>query len=100
MRRKEDQVVAKDAAPNYGSQYPRACLCYDTSAFVHGQLVVESKICLRLANNARSLTDYEVVVKRQPFLLRSISPPSEKRLLLAGPRLSVFFLVSHISEDW
>jgi hypothetical protein len=36
------------------------------------------------------------VVQWQSFLLRCITPPSEKRFLLAGARLSVCFLVSHL----
>jgi hypothetical protein len=38
MRREEDQVMAEHASPNDSCQDPRACLCYDSSAFVHGQL--------------------------------------------------------------
>jgi hypothetical protein len=44
------------------------------------------------------LTYHEVVIQWQSFLLRCITPPSEKRFLLAGARLSVCFLVSHLLE--
>ena len=46
---------------------------------------------------AISLTDDKILVQRQAFLLRGISPPSEQRFLLAGTRLSVFFVVGHLS---
>lgn len=42
-----------------------------------------------------SLTDDKILVQRQAFLLRCISPPSEQRFLLAGTRLSVLFVVGH-----
>jgi hypothetical protein len=35
MRREEDQIMAKHTAPDYGCQYPRAGLRYNTSAFIH-----------------------------------------------------------------
>ena len=44
------------------------------------------------------LTYHEVVIQWKPFLLRCITPPSEKRFLLTGTRLSVCFLVSHLFE--
>jgi hypothetical protein len=42
-----------------------------------------------------SLTDDKILVQRQAFLLRGVSPPSEQRFLLAGTRLSVCFVVGH-----
>jgi hypothetical protein len=36
MRREEDQVMAEHTAPDYGCQYPCACLRYNASAFIHG----------------------------------------------------------------
>jgi hypothetical protein len=45
-----------------------------------------------------SLTDHKILVQRQAFLLRGISPPSEQRFLLAGTRLSVCFVVGHLRK--
>jgi hypothetical protein len=45
-----------------------------------------------------SLTDHKILVQRQAFLLRGISPPSEQRFLLAGAGLSVCFVVGHLCE--
>jgi len=73
---------------------PCACLGYNAGAFVHGQLLSSSiELC---PWSSKLLTYHEVVIQWQSFLLRCITPPSKKRLLLAGTRLSVCFLVSHL----
>jgi hypothetical protein len=54
--------MAEHASPNDSCQNPCTCLCYNTSAFVHGQLLFDStELCLR--SDSCFPTYHEVVVQ-------------------------------------